>query len=83
MKEIGLFQAKKNLSKIAEKVNRTGQPVTLTRRGEPYVDLVPHSRARANRRSQAEVLAELDQLRGELPKSSISQIKADIEKGRQ
>ncbi|MGA2440900.1 MAG: type II toxin-antitoxin system prevent-host-death family antitoxin [Tepidisphaeraceae bacterium] len=81
-KEIGLFEAKTNLSKIAERVNRTGQSVTLTRRGEPYVDLVPHQAAAANRRSQRRVLDELEKLRGELSKSSFARIKADINEGR-
>ncbi|MGA3066046.1 MAG: type II toxin-antitoxin system prevent-host-death family antitoxin [Tepidisphaeraceae bacterium] len=81
MKEIGLFDAKTNLSKIAERVRRTGQPVTLTKHGEPYVDLVPHRKI-SSRRSKAQVIAELDQLRNELPKSSAAQIKADIEQGR-
>jgi prevent-host-death family protein len=81
MKEIGLFDAKTNLSRIAEQVRRTGQAVTLTKRGEPYVDLVPH-RITSVRRSQAQVLAELDQLRDELPKSNAARIKADIEAGR-
>ena len=82
MKEIGLFEAKTNLSKIAERVKRTGQPVTLTKHGEPYVDLVPHQVDPPSRRSQARVLDELDKLRRELPKSSFDQIKADINKGR-
>jgi len=82
MKEIGLFEAKTNLSKIVEDVRRTGQPVTLTKRGEPYVDLVPHREASVSRRTQAQVLADLDQLRQELPKSSYQQIKAEIEEGR-
>ena len=82
MKEIGLFEAKTNLSKIAEMVKRTGQAVTLTKRGEPYVDLVPHQDAPAHRRSQAKVLADLEQLRQKLPKSTSKQIKADIEEGR-
>lgn len=82
MKEIGLFEAKTHLSKIAETVKRTGRPVTLTRRGEPYVDLVPHQDRSVRRRPQAQVLADLDQLRQELPKGSSEQIKADIEEGR-
>jgi prevent-host-death family protein len=82
MKEIGLFEAKTNLSKIAERVKRTGQPVTLTKRGEPYVDLVPHQVDPPNRRSQARGLDELEKLRHELPKSNFGQIKADINKGR-
>jgi prevent-host-death family protein len=77
MREIGLIDAKTNLSKIAERVRRTGQPITLTKRGQPYVDLVPH-RADSARRSRAQVLAELDELRAELPKNSAAQIKADI-----
>lgn len=82
MQEIGLFEAKTNLSKIAERVKQTGQSVTLTKRGEPYVDLVPHHDEPVQRRSRAVVLAELDQLCRSLPKSSYRQIKADIEDGR-
>jgi prevent-host-death family protein len=82
MQEIGLFEAKTNLSKIAERVRRTGQPVTLTRRGEPYVDLVPHHDGPAPRRPQALVLAELDELCRNVPKGSFADIKADIEEGR-
>jgi prevent-host-death family protein len=81
VKQIGLFEAKTNLSRIAERVRRTGQSVTLTKRGEPYVDLIPH-RAMPGRRTRAQVLAELDDLRGELPKSSAAQIKADLAAGR-
>jgi prevent-host-death family protein len=82
IKRIGLFDAKTNLSKIAERVRRTGQPVTLTKRGQPYVDLVPHQKI-PTRRSKMQVLAELDQLRRQMPKSSAARIKADIETGRQ
>jgi prevent-host-death family protein len=82
VRKIGLFEAKTNLSKIAEQVNRTGQSVTFTRRGEPFVDLVPHRNEAASRRPQAEVLGELEKLRRELPKSSFEQIKADINQGR-
>jgi prevent-host-death family protein len=81
MKEIGLFEAKTNLSRIAEQVRRTGQPITLTKRGEPVADIVPH-RPNGTGRSKKQVLDELDKLRKELPKSSFAQIKADIEEGR-
>lgn len=82
MKKIGLFEAKTNLSKIAERVRRTGQSVTLTKRGEPYVDVVPHQEEISGRRSQALVVADLDKLRRTLKKSSFEQIKADIDEGR-
>ena len=81
MKEIGLFEAKTNLSRIAERVKQTGQSVTLTKRGQPYVDLVPH-RAAPARHSRAQVLAALDRLRSQWPKSSAAQIRADLEAGR-
>jgi prevent-host-death family protein len=61
MKEIGLFEAKTNLSKIADRVKRTGQSVTLTKRGEPVADLVPHQNPPAHRRSKSEVLADIDE----------------------
>jgi prevent-host-death family protein len=82
MKKIGLFEAKTNLSRIAERVKRTGQAVTLTKRGEPFVDLVPHQDENADRRTQKTVLADIEKLRQELPKSTIEQIKADINEGR-
>lgn len=82
MKEIGLFEAKTNLSKIAARVRRTGQAVTLTKHGEPYVDLVPHHEEPVQRRSHSEVIAELDELSRTFPKCSYAQIKADIGEGR-
>jgi prevent-host-death family protein len=82
MQEIGLFEAKTNLSKIAERVKQTGRSVTFTKRGEPYVDLVPHSEESVQQRPQGVVLAELEQLCRVLPKSSFKQLKADIEDGR-
>jgi prevent-host-death family protein len=77
MRKIGLLEAKTNLSKIVEQVRQSGQPVTLTKRGEPWVDLVPHQGARP-RRSKAEVFAELDRLRRGLPKISKAEIEAAI-----
>ncbi len=82
MDHIGLFEAKTNLSKIVEEVRRTGNRVILTKRGQPYVDLVPHEESPAIRRSQGTVLAELDKLRQTLTKSNFQQIKADINEGR-
>jgi antitoxin (DNA-binding transcriptional repressor) of toxin-antitoxin stability system len=82
LRRIGLSEAKTNLSKIAEQVNRTGQSVTLTRYGESYVDLIPHQNPVVSRRPQAQVIEELEKLRQELSKSSFEQIKADINEGR-
>lgn len=43
MKHVGIFEAKTNLSRLIEQVEK-GQEVTITRRGKPVVKLV---RARA------------------------------------
>jgi antitoxin (DNA-binding transcriptional repressor) of toxin-antitoxin stability system len=82
MKEIGLVEAKSNLSEIADEVRKLGQGVTLTKDGQPYVDLVPHRFPARSKRSKSDILADLDQLRRELPKSAFDDIKSDIEKGR-
>ena len=82
MKEIGLFEAKTNLSKIAEQVKKTGRPVTLTKRGEPYVDLVPHKPPASRKRTKTEILAEADAFRRRLPPTTSAQIRSAIEEGR-
>jgi prevent-host-death family protein len=82
VKKIGLFEAKTNLSKIVEEVKRTGKSVTLTKRGEPYADIVPHQPATPQRKSQSQVIDELHEWSRSLPKSSLEQIKADISEGR-
>lgn len=82
MKTIGIFEAKTNLSKIAESVARTGQAVTFTRRGEPLVDLVPHTPSKPQRRLQSVVIADIERLRKTLPKTSLAQITAAIDEGR-
>lgn len=39
MKTIGLFEAKTKLSALCQEVAATGEPCTITRRGEPLVRL--------------------------------------------
>jgi prevent-host-death family protein len=82
VKRIGLSEAKTNLSKIVETVRHTGRGVTLTKRGQPVVDVVPHRDISTKRLPQAQVLAELAKLRRELTKSSMRQIRSDIDQGR-
>ena len=82
MKRIGLFEAKTNLSKIVEEVKRTGKSVTLTRRGEPYVDLVPHQPTKSQRPTREQVFEEIENLRRHLPRATLKEIKADISEGR-
>ena len=82
MKEIGIFDAKTRFSEIAKRVKDTGQPVHVTNRGEEMVDITPIPARSIGRRTREQAFAELTRLRRELPKSSLAQIKADIEEGR-
>lgn len=41
MKSVGLFEAKTQLSALCEGVSERGEELLITRRGEPWVRLVP------------------------------------------
>lgn len=41
MKDVGIFEAKTKLSELCEMVHRTGESVLVTRRGRPFVRIVP------------------------------------------
>lgn len=70
------------LSKLVDQVDQTGEPITLTRGGQPVVDIVPHQRGQTRGKSQQAVVQELDHLRATLPKSSAAELQETIEEGR-
>lgn len=76
-----MFEAKNRLSVIADRVRQTGQGVTLTERGQPFVDLVPHH-AQRRRRSKAKIAAALAELQRGLPKFTAARNRAAIAEGR-
>lgn len=39
--KIGIRELKKNLCRIIEQINETGEPVTVTKRGIPVVEINP------------------------------------------
>jgi prevent-host-death family protein len=41
MKDVGMFEAKTKLSELCDAVYRTGESVLVTKRGKPYVRIVP------------------------------------------
>jgi prevent-host-death family protein len=82
MEEIGIFEAKTRFSEIAKRVKETGQPVRVTNRGEQMVDIIPILPRTSGRRTREQAFAELSRLRRELPKSSLAEIRADIQEGR-
>ena len=87
MQRVGLYEAKANLSKLVEQVSKTGEPVTITKRGEPAVDLVPHKdpSEEDRRRRQRKVLADIAEFHRthDIPEVGIDQILADIAEGRE
>lgn len=74
--EIGLFDAKTHFSEVVDRVARDGQPVTVTRRGVPLVDIVPTKSAQKGRMTHAEAVAALEELHKELPGTTFEEIKA-------
>ncbi|TVR32317.1 MAG: type II toxin-antitoxin system Phd/YefM family antitoxin [Spirochaetaceae bacterium] len=42
MKDVGMFEAKTKLSELCDEVHRTGETVLVTRRGKPFVCIVPY-----------------------------------------
>ncbi len=63
MKEIAVYEAKTRLSELLAEIERSGEQVTITRRGQAVARLVPAVAARrgaANKRQQiADTLAQL------------------------
>ncbi|MEZ4270766.1 MAG: type II toxin-antitoxin system Phd/YefM family antitoxin [Myxococcota bacterium] len=45
MKTIGLFEAKTHLSELCDQVDRTREPILITRRGCPLARIVPAENA--------------------------------------
>ncbi len=41
MKDVGIFEARTKLSELCDAVHRTGESVLITKRGKPYVRIVP------------------------------------------
>ena len=79
---IGMFQAKTHFSEIVDRVVRERRPITITRRGEPVVEIRPLDHDRPPRRSRAQALADLKALQSELPKLTPAEIRDAIDEGR-
>lgn len=46
MREVGVLEAKTSFSTLIAEIERTGEPVTVTRHGKPAVRIVPATPAR-------------------------------------
>lgn len=80
MTTIGSFEAKKNLSKLLDRVRR-GERFVITKRGMPVAQLVPVV-AESCRDRRDEVIAEIKTLREKRPRVGREGIRTMIEEGR-
>ncbi|HNO76811.1 MAG TPA: type II toxin-antitoxin system Phd/YefM family antitoxin [Phycisphaerae bacterium] len=80
--QIGIFEAKTHFSEVVDRVVREGRTITVTRRGEPVVDIIPTGARNGMQMSRAEALSALQQLRDEVPKMSRKEILDLIAEGR-
>jgi prevent-host-death family protein len=82
MDQIGMFEAKTHFSEIVQRVLKEGRPITITRRGQPVVDITPTRSQRTGRMSRQEALVELGKLRGEVASMTRAEILALVAEGR-
>jgi len=79
---IGIFEAKTHFSEVVDRVVREGRAITVTRRGDPVVDITPTKMRNGKRMNRADALKGLDELRAEVPKMSHAEIADLINDGR-
>ena len=82
MDQIGMFEAKTRFSELVQRVLKEGRPITITRRGQPVVDITPTQSQRTGRMSRQEALVELGKLRGEVASMARAEILALVAEGR-
>jgi prevent-host-death family protein len=82
MEHISILDAKARLFEIIEKVQATGQPVTITQNGQPVVEVTPthtHGRTQMTREQAFEQIARLRQV---IPNTSHEGIRDLIDDGK-
>lgn len=80
--KVGMFDAKTRFSEIVEQVTSTGQPVTITNRGRPTVEIVPCRESPSGHLCREEAFLELSRIRAELPPIGQTEIRSLIDEGR-
>ncbi len=82
MEEIGIFDAKTRFSELVERVNQTGQPITVTNRGKPVAEIVPTRKTQTCRMTREEAFAQVARLWEAVEPLTKEEIKQTIEEGR-
>jgi prevent-host-death family protein len=80
--ECGIFAAKTRFSEIVERVRATGQPITVTNRGVPVVEIVPCRRSHDHPVSKTDAVQEIATLRTSFPPIDKAAIRDLIAEGR-
>ena len=80
--EFGIFAAKTRFSEIVERVQATGQPITVTNRGVPVVEIVPCRRSHDHPVSKTDAIHEIAKLRASFPPIDKAAIRDLIAEGR-
>ena len=80
--QVGIFDAKTHFSELVERVQATGQPITVTNRGRPAVEIVPCRKSGSHRMSRGDAFREIARLRAELPPISRDELRDAIAEGR-
>lgn len=75
MKRIGMFEAKTRFSELVDRVVREGRPITITKRGEPVVDITPTKTRGSKPMTRKQAIAALKKLRAEVPTLTQDQIR--------
>ena len=78
--EVGILEAKNRFSELVERA-AAGEPITITRRGEPMVALVP-ARRKPTRTELEALMQEVRESRKRLPPYTEEQYRRDREEGR-
>ena len=83
MEQIGMFDAKTRFSEIVEQVLTTGQPVTVTNRGKPVVDIIPTHVHTEGRMSREEAFERVAEIRKRVAPVTHEEVRKMIDYGRQ
>ena len=82
MEEIGMFDAKTRFSELVERVNQTGQPITITNRGKPVAEITPTRKSHTCQMTREEAFAQVARLWKTVEPMTKEEIKQTIEEGR-
>lgn len=82
MEQIGMFDAKTRFSELVDRVNQTGQAITVTNRGKPVAELCPIRQAAAAESLRQDAVVRVAQMWDEEPVVSQEQIREMLNEGR-